>query len=177
MRAALGLNRFTTIAVCVALAWLIPISYALRYWLPFNASRITVPNRPGVLLLTPEGWGFFTRDPRESDMFVYHKQDNSDEWVLSSRRTGGFGRSGRSRAMEAGTLLPQITTPPTECVSDHESCLNTASPGDSIESVFRKPTLCGDVGIIRQEPVPWAWASDGDVIMPSQVTRVWVSCT
>ena len=41
---------------CLILVWVVPITYTLRFYLPYNASVLS-RSTPSFLLLVPEGWG------------------------------------------------------------------------------------------------------------------------
>ena len=159
--------------VLLVLAWGVPVTYALRFYLPFNPSRLA-SSAPSFMALIPEGWGFFTRDAREEDLFTYFKND-SDRWVLARQWTFGFGRSRRKSSIEAASILARIGTEAAECSDDHLSCLSSVVPGETIATTHPSPTLCGDIGFVIQKPVPWAWAA-ADVVMPSRFVRVIVTC-
>ena len=166
--------RLFVFGACLALAWAVPISYALRFSLPYNASSLSRTATPPLLIFVPEGWGFFTRDPREENMFTYYK-NGSGAWMLTSRWSFGFGRHGRIVAREAAMLASGIAADATDCRDDHISCLNDVDVAAEIGAVFDNSRLCGDVGFVWQEPVPWAWARD-NVVMPARVVRVTVQC-
>lgn len=159
--------------ILLVLAWSVPVTYALRFYLPFNPSRLA-SRTPPLVALVPEGWGFFTRDPREEDVFIYFKSD-SNTWLLLSQWTFGFDRSGRRTSREGRSLLTQIDAEAAACRKDHVSCLDDVAPQEKTATTDHVPTLCGDVGFVIQEPIPWAWAS-ADVVMPSRVVRVRVTC-
>lgn len=150
------------------------MSYALRYYLPFNAARLSRSTLPSLLVLTPEGWGFFTRDPREEDIFPYIRNEDTGAWVLSSRWTFGFGRHGTVVSREAAMHAMKVEADATACRSDHSTCLNGVLAKGTEEAIPPR-NLCGDIGLVWQEPVPWAWA-ESDVVMPLRVVRFEVSC-
>lgn len=158
--------------VCLVLAWVVPITYTLRFYLPYNASVLS-RSTPSFLLLVPEGWGFFTRDPREEDFFTY-RRDESGAWEVISQWAFGFSRRGRILAREAVSIVEQVEIQ-IDCRGDHVSCLDGIDAEAMIDTTYRDPGLCGDIGFVWQDPVPWAWAKSA-VVMPSRVGRVEVSC-
>lgn len=159
-------------SVCLVLAWVMPTTYVLRFYLPYNASVLS-RSAPSFLLLVPEGWGFFTRDPREMDFFAY-RRDESGKWEVMTQWALGFSRRGRILAREAALASESIGTR-TDCRGDHASCLNGIDADATIETTFPDAAVCGDIGFVWQEPVPWAWARSA-VVMPLQVGRIEVSC-
>ena len=145
--------RLFVFGACLVLAWAIPISYALRFSLPYNASSLSRTATPPLLIFVPEGWGFFTRDPREEDMFTYYK-NSSGAWMLTSRWSFGFGRGGRRLGREAAMLASGVAADATDCRDYHIACLNDVDVTAEIGPVFDNSWLCGDVGFVWQHCCP-----------------------
>lgn len=129
-------------------------------------------------LWMPQGWQFFTRSAREEWPRAFARNAQG-EWVAaeSSLRTtpaSAIGLSRRARAMglEVGCLIQGL--PPsawTPCNEEPAACLEEMPPLDAV-TVTPGAILVGDVGIVLQEPVPWAWSGrGGNVVMPSRVVR------
>ena len=158
--------------------WSIPALYALSFYLPFNAAQMSLP-RTRLLLFTPQGWGFFTRDPRETDTFTYYRSSTTGEWTLTGRRalSLGFGRLGAAVLREAATYAFRSTPAAITCRADHIACLESAREHKQrLKAVVKGSYFCGDLGFVWQDPVPWAWAHLDGVIMPSHVAWVVVEC-
>jgi len=159
--------------VLLAIAWSIPISFALRFGLPVNATTLDTKT-PWLVMLLPEGWGFFTRDPREPDVFAYFRSETG-MWQLHRQWNLGFDRSGRTTSIESGALFRQIEDALADCRDAHTACLEAVVSVRVLESPHISSRLCGDIGFVVQEPTPWAWAS-AKVMMPSRVARIRVRC-
>jgi antimicrobial peptide system SdpA family protein len=89
-----------------------------------------------------------------------------------------FSRRSKLSGVEIGLLLSSLAEPNWQtCRGSPEGCLEGAPARGSIENALPSPTLCGEVGIVAQPPVPWAWSrSSGRTVMPSQVLRLEVVC-
>ncbi|WP_353563168.1 SdpA family antimicrobial peptide system protein [Longimonas sp.] len=133
----------------------------------------------------PQGFAFFTRDPREPRIHLYTSNDG--EWKSASlgpysRPSNFFGldRKPRTQLTEYALLLHRagaILGEWDSCETFPGSCLRQVSVADTLENTTPDPTLCGDIGFVRQEPVPWAWSQNKDEIdMPSEVLKLKILC-
>lgn len=144
-----------------------------------------VADRDHVRQVLPQGWSFFTRDPREPRVFAYGKLD-SGEWRELSRGSvnsyrGAFGlhRGARAHGLELGLLLAELEGGTwIDCGrGEHPPCLDSLeSATGTVENQAARPVLCGTVGLVSQEPVPWAWRGRDSVRMPLQGMVVEVAC-
>jgi sporulation delaying protein A len=159
--------------------------YAVHGQMPRNVIELPFESRLRPLLpyLTPEGWAFFTRSAREPKLVTYRLASDG-RWQSAdlgphSRPTNLFGLDRRSRAqgVEIALLLGTIRTDrQVECKEAIPKCLESlrAVP---IRNVSPAPSLCGDVGVAQQEPLPWAWSgAASEVTMPSKVVRLAITC-
>lgn len=169
-------------SLAVLLCWLALATYSIHAALPFNPIRLPYEKQVRIRMWFPQGWAFFTRDPREPDILPF--VHNGRDWIYASRGPNsrltsvfGVSRASRAQGVEIGMLLVAI---PREawmvCKELPERCLNRVPEwSQSIPNRSPRPTLCGRVGLARQRPIPWAW-SRARVTMPSTVTRVRVPC-
>lgn len=181
-------RRLVYVAILVVAALLahIVIVSAVPYsaWVGLNSF---VP-RDDVRIIVPEGWGFFTRDPREPRIVPYTLNPQG-EWQNANlgphsqgRWIFGFDRRSRAQGVEIGTLFGDVPEAGwTECGDDAEpldppTCLDLAEP-ISVHNPSESPSLCGTVALVAQEPIPWAWRDAIDTIeMPSRVLLLDVAC-
>lgn len=136
--------------------------------------------------LLPQGWAFFTRDAQEPRVSVYRYVDG--QWTSaeappnnSPRYWFGLNRGARPHASEVGFISAGVAgTDWAECGrGDHVACLASLAPvpGLVVENSGTRPTVCGTVGLVVQDPVPWAWRnSDEPVRMPLSGVVVEVTC-
>lgn len=178
-------ERVGVATVVLTALWIIVAMYPIQAALPENPVSL-----PGdrhideVRRIAPEGWAFFTRDPREARNVPYVRAADGD-WEEAHagphahpRWAFGLNRSSRAQGVEVGLLYPSIPEEAwQDCDGPPERCLPSVPVTDQVDSDASEPTLCGDVAIVRQELPPWAWSVDGDPpVMPSEVARLEVRC-
>jgi sporulation delaying protein A len=153
-------------ALAFASPWIALVLYSLQAALPSNP--LNLPAQRPLLgygrQLLPEGWAFFTRDPREADVLLFRRA--GDGWeraevgsYAQAKFAFGWSRRPRAQGLELALLLASTTKEdwrPCTAISD---CL-AASRAEPISIPDRSPvpTLCGQVALVKANPVPWAWA-------------------
>ena len=175
-------------------AWLALLHFALVGGFVVSAALAAMPfhtvNLPQhvqgfVLQLAPEGWGFFTKSPRDPEIHVAQLSHGRLRSLniassFSAEFAFGFNRLGRAQGIEVDTLLLQLNNPSLwhECTRALESCLRNLKPQTKLENAARRPTLCGDMVFAESRPVPWAYSRLArPVVMRSRLTRVEVVCS
>ena len=146
--------------------------------LPYNPLTMPFGQERGIKMFVPEGWGFFTRDPREPDLIVLTKSTGS--WrilrnmpIASAANAFGIDRYPRAQSVELAMILHGVSDADWKgCSVAVETCLDrTAAIPVTDRSPY--PTLRGTLGLVKQEPIPWAWSANSDmVVMPSAVVVV-----
>jgi antimicrobial peptide system SdpA family protein len=170
------------LALCLGGAAL--VVYTVHGSLPHNALALPGETALSTAVWAPEGWKFFTRNPREEQTHLYVRNaagmwNDADVGPNgSSRNLFGLSRQGRAQPLEYGALLKDLPKEAwRDCDGSPEQCLEHALVAKTLSNTSVTKTLCGTVGIVRQKPVPWAWAkSKRPVVMPSRVVRLEVSC-
>lgn len=116
--------------------------------------------------LFPEGWGFFTRDARE-DNFSYYKKENLNfekktKPCSSAKYNFGLNRDCRAKSAELELLVKQI--PDSLWRKKDMSFLSKLNllPRenriDTITNQFHYPRIEGNIILVKQERLPWAWS-------------------
>ncbi|MET7426456.1 SdpA family antimicrobial peptide system protein [Dactylosporangium sp. NPDC005555] len=177
--------RLGAFALALIAAGALAVAYVVHTQLPDNA--VDLPYEAAVeepvRVALPQGWAFFTRDPRGADLLVYTRGGDG-RWhdaLLSPhaepRNLFGLARASRAQGVELGLLTGAVPEDGwTGCQADPGPCLERLTPLPAANRA-RRTTLCGDVGLAQRVPVPWAWSRSGDqVVMPSTVARLAVSC-
>ncbi|MEU6074695.1 SdpA family antimicrobial peptide system protein [Micromonospora sp. NPDC047074] len=169
----IGLGR--RIAVIVLVAGLL-VAYLVRAVVPV-AAMPAPPGRSVARVLMPEGWAFFTRDPRQPSPVAY-TTDRDGRWRPApdrSRGPAGLDKRDRARSAEISLLTRRLDGPAwTTCDREAAACLATARD-TRVANTATVRTLCGNVGIVLQEVLPWAW-KDLPTVLPSRVARLTVTC-
>lgn len=181
------LGGFTVVLALLAAALIVVAAHPATTFNPTKASVLGAGSNRIVSayqLLLPEGFAFFTRDPREPDIQRFQRSGGTWESVAlgpHSRPSNLFGlnRHSRTQGVEYALLLKEYPLDRwSECDVDPKTCLDRVAVTDSIANPDPRPTLCGTVGFVRQEPVPWAWSASLDSIeMASQILKLHVSCS
>jgi antimicrobial peptide system SdpA family protein len=170
----------------VGTMWAVLIGYVVHVQLPTNV--IVLPFEQelhlAAVVFAPEGWAFFTKNPREPVLIPY-TMDTAGMWRSAAvgayddpPHLFGASRSPRAQGVEMGLLSSQIS--PTAwgtCDERIETCLARAASWFVAGNPSPQPTLCGKVALVRQEPLPWAWASArAETTMPSTFVLVDSRC-
>lgn len=171
------------IAIAVGLAWLVVIGYALHPTLPYSPVRLPGARMAHSFLWAPQGWSFFTRDPREEDRTVYVRRDSVWESAMLAphdrlSNLGGLRRKSRAQMVELALLLEGIPADAWQpCAASLQECLGRIPQGRAVRNTAPAPSMCGTIAVMLQRPVPWAWArSSKPVTMPYRMLSLEVSC-
>jgi antimicrobial peptide system SdpA family protein len=168
-------NRFLFTIACVAL-WGLAIVEIISAALPYNPMSPDVGLKSEIMGVTPEGWGFFTRDPREERLHLLmflngFWQRNPNSPISNSSNLFGINRFPRAQSVELAMLVNDPTVGDSWKNSridlDHIVIADSNFAVTVNPSPF--PTILGKICIVRQSPIPWAWAGNvRSVAMPSQ---------
>lgn len=144
---------------------------------------ISASLRSNVMSFMPEGFAFFTRDPQEPDLAAYERQGN--RWIDTSppvlaepSNWLGLSRSSRAHGIEIGLLMQSLPSNAwVSCADVPISCFGRLPPETVVVNESARPSICGEVGLVRQPPIPYAFARTGrQSIMPSLVAHLQVTC-
>jgi antimicrobial peptide system SdpA family protein len=146
---------------------------------PLRASART---RLNLLALCPQGWSFFTRDPREPVDRVYRRQGTA--LAYSSVANGslanllGLRRAARAINVELAGLLAGVPEGRwRDCRQAVEKCVEPGADAIVVENRALVRSLCGELVIERRPPVPWAWSgSPRPVDMPARILLLRAEC-
>src|SRR5256885_14361051 len=89
--------------------WSTVFCYSIHVRLPFNPIRLPFESKLPIIAIVPQGWGFFTREPREPSVEVFTQ--NGHPLIDSNASPSNyFGLSRRTRALgvELGLILSQV---------------------------------------------------------------------
>lgn len=150
-----------------------------------TALQLPFENEINIQAFMPEGWGFFSKNPREAQFYIYQKKDR--KWRNLTRPNSdyknffGLNRKSRAIGVEYGQLLQQTAMDVTRwdsCASKNtRKCLKKIKVKTTTESKILNPVLCDTIGIVRKKIVPWAWAKEKTKIeMPKEALKILVNC-
>lgn len=152
-------------------------------WLPISetAPKPIRSISQAVQGVTVQGWGFFTRSPREPMVTPYIQQDGV--WKSAKRGPNAvprhvFGLDRSSRLTEFDVEIVSEELPDgtwMECnYAPLEECALTASSVD-ISTTGYKLRLCDEILLARFEPIPWAYRGQYENT-PESIALVNVEC-
>ncbi len=174
-------RQFGWIALGLGLLALSIAGLAVLSSMPIAAVRLPGPPEEAAQVLLPEGWAFFTANPEAVYPQAYVRSADGS-WLYQNGSLArpselfGLDRARRVTSAEIDILLRGVPGRAWRaCGSLPARCLSLAP--DAVRLVNRSPDvgLCGEVGFVRQQVLPWAWR-DTEVVMPSTVVRAEVSC-
>jgi antimicrobial peptide system SdpA family protein len=158
-------------------------AYVLHAALPATPFKLPLMDKRVIQTVLPEGWAFFTISPRSPDIVVYGPaSDHTWRRLTLNAHSGsgallGLNRRNRSQGTEVALVANQVPEQAwSECDRAPLDCLSGLAPQKrTVANFATQQTLCGEVGLIMQEVLPWAWR-DLPTTMPSKVVRVVVTC-
>lgn len=156
--------------IIVSIFWIYIIYVSLAMAMPFNPSTISddFKFRMNLKSIFPQGWGFFTRDPREADLILYEYQNKT--WKKSTsfpysapKNLFGITRGARAMSTEIPLLLNQLEVPFWDtCYVDPKICMEsyllTKTKVTSVTLDFSQPIIKDTICIVMVDPIPWAWS-------------------
>lgn len=149
---------------------------------PEVAVRLPIGTIISTLSFIPQGWAFFTRNPREPTLEAWIEEEG--HWrmlplnVSGTQEVLGFRRDLRLRTLEMGTLAAALQPKDWQrCSGRIEDCVNAGSLSSVTRIVNQSAArqLCGHLVLAIREPQPWAWRGR-TVTMPARATRIDAEC-
>ena len=162
--------------IALILGWLVGCVIVICTSVGHTPFQLKSSDKIKAFQMLPQGWGFFTRDPREDKLFVY--KISGDELYkitqpnFSADNLFGLSRLGRMTQMQASNLILQNFSKFQDCdKKDPMECLT-----DSIyrfENSFKNKLLRGKYLIKKEPALPWAWSRNRrDKSDPYQILMV-----
>ncbi len=176
--AALGVLALVQLCLLGAFAMTTALSA-----MPFNTLNVPSQVHSTIMSVIPEGWGFFTKSPRDPETHVARLQNGvlQELNIVSSfqiKYAFGFNRLARAQGLEVDELLGQLQASSLwrECQQSVTVCAPNLAVQKKLVNTVHAPTLCGDLLLFERRPIPWAYRNLNPV-MPSRLTRVEVVCS
>lgn len=171
-------RRVAVVGACAILL----VAYVLHAALPAAAFTLPGPQAQHVRGFMPQGWAFFTKSPRSVSFLAYQYQP-AGTWrditagpLARPEDVMGLDRMSRSQGTEMAMLGALVPTEAwLECEEEPTACLSRASTDLTLPNGSNHHSICGDVGLVLQDVLPWAWRG-ATTTMPSKVARVRVTC-
>lgn len=168
-------------AVVLLGVWTVVFAYGLRGITEATPFDLPLASKLRVVDWLPQGWGFFTRSPRQPSRRIYRRVNGSWQSLLSPQMSlsslFGIRRVSRRSSVEAAYLLDGVWDAwKVPCERSPFTCLEVYEAPEVFINRFPHPVVCGEIGVIEQDPVPYAWRTFEDLVMPSSVMRFRSDC-
>ncbi len=156
--------------------------YSIKTMLPHSPLNLPGEDVVGMRRVLPQGWSFFTRNPREPWRQIFRRTERGWEQVadrqMSWQQAFGARRNSRKVGAEAAWLVEEVWAVWSEdCETNPVECLEMAPVAEHLNNGFPAPDVCGLIGIVEQRFTPFAWRDLDGALMPSQVMKVEVDCS
>lgn len=165
--------------IAIVIAWAALVLFVTRVFLP-SPLPVSYPKTRNIFMIFPEGWGYFTRNPREPAIQLYSLEGDHHpvmEPNFSMRSLFGLRRDERRIGGEIDFVLSQVPAKAWLITRKRLSFENLPDTTVVIKRTTQTGMLCGDYLIQLQDRLPWAWAKPRDsVVMPSKVAHVRIVC-
>jgi antimicrobial peptide system SdpA family protein len=175
-------THYITVAA-LAMIWSLLSITVFFAAIPDSPMRPSLKEKVGLLTVLPEGWGFFTRSPREESIFALGRSDAGWQELnftaTSARNWGGFLRVSRVQGVELSALTEGLkeedwTSHPDPFARDADLSAITRR---EVKNPAVVKTMCGEILLERRSPVPWAWSrSERPIRMPAKYVLLAVDC-
>lgn len=136
----------------------------------FNAQTPTHELSKLIKKTIPQGWGFFTKSPREDIIELYKVNDNNSIEKLELRNTSyknffGASRENRKIAMEVSIISESL---PDSLWSDNTDITQLVVPDNKtkVDSKNLKYLKSNEYVLVKRKIVPWAWM---EIVKPNQI--------
>jgi sporulation delaying protein A len=151
--------------------------------LPYNPLSMSMQLEIGVKSIVPEGWGFFTKEPRGLDFYLYRLVGGTWEGlhplpISAPRNAFGLNRRPRAIPVELVVLLDQLDE--SQWTKSEVAATQALDQLKDfrVTNAMEHPLLCGKLGVVRREPIPWAWSyAESEVTIPSWIVRLDIECS
>ncbi|MGN9909978.1 SdpA family antimicrobial peptide system protein [Phytohabitans sp. LJ34] len=174
------LGRRVLAVAAVAVVFVVYVAHGALPVTPFSLPF--TGERHYAKAFAPQSWAFFTRSPRTPELVAVGRGADGSWRRLSPGHLAvpadlmGLDRVRQAEEMHVRNLRVQVPDSAwSACDGAPADCLSRLPAGATVVNYSTRRELCGDVGLILQEVLPWAWR-DLPTVMPSQVARVTVTC-
>lgn len=147
---------------------------------PVSMSKDTSLKMSSIM---PQGWGFFSKNPRDEQLGLYPIDNASSEITWPNMAAGnafGLYRKGRSQGVELGGVSTELKESDwIKCDEDLESCKRDADKKTvTVQNAAPSPLVCGEYYITKENPVPWNYSKyDTERTKLTNIVRVNITCT
>src|SRR5690606_29470956 len=144
--------------------------------LDYNVNTPNVAIKQLFNLSAPEGWGFFTRSPREDIVDIYSIEDDKLDKVMQKNghysNLFGISRKSRKIGMETSIILGKVSDSMWTNKTDIGN-IEIPSKGYTVSNEFLHYLKSGDYVLVKRKTIPWAWRKNiNEKNVPYEITHV-----
>lgn len=101
-----------------------------------------------------QGWGFFTKNPKDVKTEAYHNGKNIITPLTRSKNLFGIIRSNSRYSYEVGVMIRKVKN------DNWKKTITDTFNGDylKVKSAVKNPKVLGKVIVVNTERIPWAWS-------------------
>ena len=156
-------NSVVYFPMLITMCWIGLIFYTIISVLPANPMSTTIDQKKFLGEIYPQGWGFYSKDPRSEMLNVYNAETYNQAVVWPNntiKNVFGLYRYGRGQGIELGLLVSKIpkSVKWKECTNGSISCSSKWDTDVSIKNSTPNPSLCGELVITHEKLTNWAWS-------------------
>lgn len=179
-----GKSYYLTFAVCSIFTFVF-IAGVFLYTVHENPIKLNINLENKLFTFVPQGWAFFTRNPREAQIVIYQKTADNRFEEISQRHSSHNNLFGLKR--KASKILSELQFIKRE-INDslyqntmwsYQEKIYSKVPLEvvSVQNQMEDQILCGEYIVIYQKTVPWAWSrSLYRIKMPTKIIRLNILC-
>ena len=173
--------REKVIVIILAALYSILIFLVADSSLGFNPIMVTKKINNAFFSVLPQGWGFFTRNPREPLVDIYEITLNGPQKVTipnaSLKYIYGFNRGMRFTSSQVGYLVGMLQENNWREFKNLKKAQTNVSSFIQLRNNFSPPLLCGKFIMVKTERIPWAWAKHRNTVnMPVLAVGILADC-
>ncbi|GAA4044082.1 SdpA family antimicrobial peptide system protein [Arthrobacter methylotrophus] len=145
---------------------LIVLAYSIFAVSPHSTFHLpgTGAIREDLSKAVPQGWGFFTKSPRDPFLLVYANDGVGGHQEIMQLPTVkvenyfGVGRFDRGQPVELANIVNRVSSQSwNNCGPTINSCLDAPLTAVEVHNEKPEPSLCGQMKVVEVAPVPWAY--------------------
>lgn len=178
-------NKFTIVFIICFLISSLFLMGMFFNTLKVNPVKLKINLDNKVFTFVPQGWAFFTRNPREAQIILYKVDEFNNLKEIKQRHSSYRNIFGLNRrASKIMSELQFIKKDVNDSLFNNtkwnyqEAILNKI-PSNFIEvtNQLEEPILCGEFVVVFQKAVPWAWSRNlSKIEMPAKIIRLKIIC-
>jgi antimicrobial peptide system SdpA family protein len=177
--------KYILSSIIALIACMFIVVHVLLASLPFNPASIGLSGKKIITGIIPQGWAFFTRDPREAQVILYKVTQHGELEPIPQRHTQshnifGLKRESTKILLELQFIKEQLTDSTFENTRWNYQANRTGIYPLHIHEVVNKikePILCGNYVLVIQDYIPWAWSGYMQTIqMPAKAINIRIRC-